>query len=96
MELLVEAEVLHERLDALGANHRVELPAEIAQRLELVLRLEALGRQARGRALEHPTELDGVVDVGPGELAHDEAAAGERLEQPFVLERHEGDPERRP
>ena len=78
------------------ANHRVELPTELAQRLELVLRLEPLRREARGRALEHPAELDRVVDVGPGELAHDEAAAGERLEQPFVLERHEGDPERCP
>ena len=69
---------------------------QLAQRLELVLRLETLRRQARGRALEHPAELDRVVDVGARELAHDEAAARERLEKPFVLERHEGDPERRP
>ena len=96
MELLVEPEVLHERLDALGAYDRVELPAAIAQRLELVLRLEALGREARGSALEHAAELDRVVDVGAGELADDEAAARERLEQPLVLERHQGDPERRP
>ena len=30
------------------------------------------------------------------ELADDEAAAGERLEEPLVLERHQRDPERRP
>ena len=77
-------------------NDRVQLPAAVAQRLELVVRLEALRRQARGRALEHATELDRVVDVGARELAHHEAAARERLEKPFVLERHEGDPERRP
>ncbi len=65
-----------------------------AQRLELVLRLEPFRREARSRAFEHATELDRVVDVGTGELTHDEAAAGERLEEPFVLERHERDPER--
>ena len=96
VELLVEAEVLHERLDAPRADDCVQLPAEIAQRLELVIRLETLRREPRGRALEHAAELDRVVDVGPGELAHDEAAAGKRLEEPLVLERHECDPERCP
>ncbi len=68
----------------------------VAQRLELVLRLEPLRREARSRALEHSAKLDRVVDVGTRELAHHEAAAGERLEEPFVLERHERDPERCP
>ena len=63
--------------------------------LELAIRLEPLGREARSRALEHSAELDRVVDIGPGELTDHEAAAGERLEKPFVLERHQGDPERR-
>ena len=68
----------------------------VAQRLELVVGLEPLRGEARSSALEHPAELDCVVDVGTGELAHDETAAGERLEEPLVLERHEGDPERCP
>ena len=71
-------------------------PAESAQRLELVLRLEPLRREARSGALEHSAELDRVVDVVTGELAHLETTAGERLEQPFVLERHERGPERGP
>ena len=35
-------------------------------------------------------------DVGAGERAHDEAAAGERLEQPLVRERREREAQRRP
>ena len=68
-------------------------PTTIAQRLELVLRLEPLRREARSRALEHSAELDRIVDVGACELTDDEAAARKRLEEPFVLECHEGDPE---
>ena len=68
----------------------------LPQGLELVVRLQPLRREARSRALEHAAQLDRVVDVAPGELAHHEAAAGERLEDAFVLERHECDPERRP
>ena len=70
------------------------LPKEVAQRLELVVRLETLRRQARRCAFEHAAELDRVVDVGARELTNDEAAARERLEEPFVLERHECAPER--
>ena len=76
------------------ADDGVQLPAQSAQRLELLLRLQTLRRETRSRALEHAAELDRIVDVGTGELPHDEAAAGERLEEPFVLERHESDPER--
>ena len=86
VELLVETEVLEERLDARRASDVVERPTASAQSRELVIRLQPLGREARSRALEHAAELDRVVDVGPGELVNHEAAAGERLEEPFALE----------
>ncbi len=96
VEFLIEPKVLHERLDAPSANDCIELLTARAQRRELLLRLESLGRQARGGALEHAAELDRIVDVGAGELAHHEPPAGECLEEPLVLERHEGDAKRRP
>jgi hypothetical protein len=77
-------------------DNGVQLPAALAQRLELVVGLEPLRRETRGRSLEDAAELDGVVDVGTGELAHYETSTGECLEESFVLERHESDPERCP
>ncbi len=96
VELLVEAEVLHERLDAVRAHGRVQAPAAVAQRLELLLRLEPLRSEPCRSPLQHAPELDRIVDVRARELAHDEAPARQRLEQPLVLERHQGDAERCP
>ena len=96
VELLVEAEVLHERLDAVRAHGRVQASAAVAQGLELRLRLEPLRSQPCRSPLQHAPELDCIVDVGARELAHDEAPARKRLEQPLVLERHQGDAERCP
>lgn len=93
VEVLVDPEVLHERLDAPSADDCVQLSTAGTQGLELLLRLESFGPETRSRALEHAPELDRVVDIGACELAHDEAAARERLEEPFVLERHERDPQ---
>ena len=78
------------------ADHGVQLATALVQRLELVVGLEPLRGEARSSTLEHAAKLDCVVDVGTGELAHHEAAARKRLEEPFVLERHESDPERCP
>src|SRR5918995_517631 len=96
VELLVETDVLHERLHARSADDQIQLSAQLQQGLELVVRLQPLRREARSRALEHTAELDRIVDVAAGELAYNEAAAGERLEEPLVLERHEGATQRRP
>ena len=55
----------------------------------------ALGRQTRGQAFERAAQLDGVLDVALGELAHHVAAAGQGLDQALLLQAHEGGADRR-
>jgi hypothetical protein len=95
VELLVEAEVLHERLHARAVDDGIELATDIAERIEVAVGVQALGREPCGGAFEHAPQLDRVVDVRASELADDEPTAGHCLEEPFVLEGHECDAQRR-
>ena len=54
VKFLVEPEVVHERLQARLPDHLVQLEAELPERIELVVVLEPLRGETRGRALEHP------------------------------------------
>src|SRR4051794_18066939 len=85
VEALVELDVTLERGRgrAVRADDRVELRDAAVQRLELVRVVEALGRQARGGALEDAAQLDRVGGLLARERAHDEAASGRRLDEPL-------------
>src|SRR4051812_2511687 len=88
VEALVELDVALERGGGrtVGTDDRVELGDAAVQRLELVRVLEALGREPRGRPLEHAAQVDRVGRLLARERAHDEAAARRRLDEPLVLE----------
>jgi hypothetical protein len=76
-------------------DHAVELVVDLVHGRELLRLGAALGGEARRGALEDPAQLDGVVDVGPGEAAHGVAAGREALEQTLVLEDRQRHPHRR-
>ena len=69
---------------------------QLAERVELVVRLEALCGQASRGAFEDAAQLERIVDVRARELTDDEATARKRLEEALVGEGHQRDPERRP
>ena len=96
MKVLVEPEVVHERLQARVPDDLVQLATAVPERIELVVGLEPLSGETCGRTLEDPAQLDCVVDVRAGELTHDEPATRERLEEPLVGDRHQRNPQRRP
>src|SRR3954452_1215991 len=97
VEALVELDVALERGRgrAVRADDRVELGDAAVQRLELVGVAETLGGQPRGGALEHAAQVDRVGRLLARERAHDEAAAGRRLDEPLVLEAREREAKRR-
>jgi hypothetical protein len=68
---------------------------DLAQRSQLAAADAALGGEARAGALEHASQLDGVADVGAGELAHDVTASGKAAQEALVLELRQRQAQRR-
>ena len=93
---VVELDVANEQLWRDVLEDLVQLLDRRDERVELLEGLEALCREQGCRALERTAQFDRVGYVGAGERAHNEATAGERLQQPFVSERREREAERRP
>ena len=95
VEALVEFEVALERL-VVVAVHELLIASLSSRSVRRSRRAgAALGGEARGGAFEHASQLDRIADIGPGELAHDVAAAGQSAQQALVLERGERQPQRR-
>jgi hypothetical protein len=55
----------------------------------------ALGREPRHQAFDGAAQLDRVGDVTLGKGPHRVAAVGQGLQQPLLLQAHEGRPDRR-
>ena len=88
METVVQRHVLGERVDghALAREHRVHPVDAIGERAQVRRCNAAFGGQPGGEPFERAAHLDRIVDLGLGERACGIAAAGDRLEQPFVLQ----------
>ena len=55
---------------------------------------QAFGSQSRGGPLQHAAQIDGVIDVDGGELLNDETACGACLQEAFMGEALQNQPQR--